>query len=132
MTHLLDSSALFAYLFDEPSSEKVEQLLVDPANEIGLCAISSVEMWARLKSEGRDDAFEAEWEAHAPLFTKIVPVDLRTSLKAIELRRSATGRVPTVDSLIAAAAAIERAVLVHCDPHFLAIPRKMLKQMEIA
>lgn len=128
MTHLLDSSAFFAFFFDEPGRQRVEELLRDPAVEAGLCVLSGVELWARLKAEGRDQAFEQEWEDHLPLFEQIVSVDFPLCLKAIELRRVATGRLPTIDSLIAAAAVGRDAVLVHRDPHFKSIPRHLLKQ----
>ena len=128
MTHLLDSSAFFAFFFDEPGRQRVEELLREPAVKMGLSALTSVEFWARLRAEGRDMVFEQEWEDYPPLFERIVSVDLSLCLKAIELRRAATSRLPTIDSLIAAAAAKHDAVLVHRDPHFKCIPGHLLKQ----
>jgi predicted nucleic acid-binding protein len=128
VTHLLDSSAFFAFFFDERGRQRVEELLREPAVEVGLAAITSVEFWARLKAEGHDEKFDQEWEAHLPLFDQIIAIDLPLCLKAIELRRAATGRLPTADSLIAATAAAHNAVLVHCDPHFSSIPGHLLKQ----
>lgn len=128
MTHLLDSSAFFAFFFDEPGRQRVEELLREPAVEMGLSALTSVEFWARLRAEGRDMVFEQEWEDYLPLFERIVSVDLSLCLKAIELRRAATSRLPTIDSLIAAAAAKHDAVLVHRNPHFKSIPGHLLKQ----
>jgi predicted nucleic acid-binding protein len=128
VTHLLDSSAFFAFFFDEPGRQRVEELLHEPAVEMGLSALTSVELWARLRAEGRDMVFEQEWEDYLPLFERIVSVDLSLCLKAIELRRAATSRPPTIDSLIAAAAAKHDAVLVHRDPHFKSIPGHLLKQ----
>jgi predicted nucleic acid-binding protein len=128
VTHLLDSSVFFAFFFDEPGRQRVEELLHEPAVEMGLSALTSVELWARLRAEGRDMVFEQEWEDYLPLFERIVSVDLSLCLKAIELRRAATSRLPTIDSLIAAAAAKHDAVLVHRDPHFKSIPGHLLKQ----
>jgi predicted nucleic acid-binding protein len=128
VTHLLDSSAFFAFFFDEPGRQRVEELLREPEVEAGLSVLTSAELWARLKAEGRDEAFEQEWEDHLPLFEQIISVDLQICLKAIELRRAATARLPTIDSLIAATAVEHGAVLVHCDPHFKSIPGHMLKQ----
>ena len=128
MTHLLDSSAFFAFFFDEPGRQRVEELLREPVVEMGLSALTSVEFWARLRAEGRDMVFEQEWEDYLPLFERIVSVDLSLCLKAIELRRAATSRLPTIDSLIAATAAKHDAVLVHRDPHFKSIPGHLLKQ----
>ena len=128
MTHLLDSSAFFAFFFDEPGRQRVEELLREPAVEMGLSVLTSVELWARLRAEGRDAVFEQEWEDHLPLFERIVSVDLPLCLKAVELRRAATVRLPAIDSLIAAAAVEHDAVLVHRDPHFTSIPSHLLKQ----
>jgi predicted nucleic acid-binding protein len=128
VTHLLDSSAFFAFFFDEPGRQRVEELLREPAVEMGLSVLTSVELWARLRAEGRHTVFEEEWEDYLPLFEQIVAVDLPLCLKAIELRRAATARLPTIDSLIAAAAVEYDAVLVHRDPHFTSIPSHLLKQ----
>ena len=128
MTHLFDSSAFFAFFFDEPGRQRVEELLREPEVEAGLSVLTSVELWARLKAEGHDDAFEQEWQDHLPLFERIISVDLPLCLKAIELRRAATARLPTIDSLIAAAAVERDAVLVHRDPHFKSVPGHLLKQ----
>jgi predicted nucleic acid-binding protein len=128
VTHLLDSTAFFAFFFDEPGRRRVEELFRDPTVEPGLSILTSVELWARLKTEGRDEAFEQEWEDHLPLFERIISVDFTLCLKAIELRRAPTSRLPTIDSLIAATAAQHDAVLVHRDPHFVSIPKHLLKQ----
>jgi PIN domain len=77
---------------------------------------------------GRDAIFEQEWEDYVPRFERIVSVDLPLCLKAVELRRAATARLPTIDSLIAAAAVEYDADLVHRDPHFASIPGHLLKQ----
>jgi predicted nucleic acid-binding protein len=128
VTHLLDSSAFFAFFFNEPGRERVEELFGDPAVTVGLSVLTSVELWARLKAEGRAEAFNQEWADHLPLFEQIIPIDLAVCMRAIELRRSATDRLPTIDSLIAATAAASDAVLVHRDPHFKSVPSQLLKQ----
>ena len=94
---------------------------------MGLSVLTSVELWARLRAEGRDTVFEQEWEDYLPLFERIVSVDFPLCLKAVELRRAATARLPTIDSLIAAAA-VSTCFLVHRDPHFTSIPGHLLKQ----
>ena len=128
MTHLLDTSALFAFCFDEPGRERIEELFSDPAVTVGLSALTAVEWWARLKAEGCEDAFDGEWQAHLPLFEGIVGCDAPTCRKAVELRAAACSRVPTIDSVIAATAAMKEAILVHRDPHFTAIPETHLQQ----
>jgi predicted nucleic acid-binding protein len=128
MTHLLDSSAFFAYFFGEPGRPGVEALFQTPAHVIGLSVLTASEFWGRLKRNLSETAFEQEWEDHLPLFSTIVPVTWEITQKAIALRRAATSRLPTIDSLIAATAAVQGAILVHCDPHFRAIPGDLLRQ----
>ena len=48
MTHLLDYSAFFAFFFDEHCRQRVEDLLREPAVEMGLSVLTSVELRARL------------------------------------------------------------------------------------
>jgi hypothetical protein len=55
-------------------------------------------------------------------------VSLDVVSKSVELRSAATGRLPQIDALIAATAAILNAVLVHRDPHFSSIPGGLLRQ----
>jgi hypothetical protein len=74
----------------------VEKLLRDPAVDAGLSALTSVELWARLKAEGCEEVFEQEWRDHLPLFEQVFSVDLLLCLKAIEMRRAATARLPTI------------------------------------
>ena len=132
MTHLLDSSAFFAFFFGEPGGERVAELFQDPAAEVGISVLSVVELWGRLKAAGREDVCKQEWEDHLPLFVCVVVVDPAVCFKAIELRQAATGRLPTIDSLIAAGAALAGATLVQRDPHFASIPSDLLKQELIA
>jgi PIN domain nuclease of toxin-antitoxin system len=49
VTHLLDSSAFFAFFFDEPGRERVDSLFGDPAALVGLSVLTSVEMWGRVE-----------------------------------------------------------------------------------
>lgn len=128
MTHLLDSSAFFAFFFGEPGRQRVGELFQDASAVVGISVVSSVELWARLKAEGRQDVFDQEWNEHLPLFGEVVPIDLPLCLQAVELRRCATGRLPTLDALIAATAAANKAVLVHRDPHFTTIAGHLLDQ----
>jgi predicted nucleic acid-binding protein len=128
MTHFLDSSAFFAFFFGEPGGRRVEELFQDPSVSVGLSAVSAVEFWARLNAEGREDVFDREWEQILPLFEFVVAADAAVCRKAVELRCGAAGRLPTVDAIIAASAAVNGAALVHRDPHFTAIPSELLNQ----
>ncbi len=128
MTHLLDSSAFFAFFFDEPGRERVEALFHDRSVSVGISALTAVELWARLRAGGREKAFDMEWNEHLPLFERVVEADLPLCLKAIELRRASRARLPVIDAVIAAGAAATGAVLVHRDPHFAAIPANLKQE----
>lgn len=131
MTHLLDTSAFLAYYFGEPGGEKVRDLFEDEGASIVLSAATASEFWARLRAVGQDEAFEREWELHRPLFDAVLPMDEAVALRAIAIRRGTAKRVPTIDALIAATAAVHNLVLVHRDPHFCAIPESELQQLEL-
>lgn len=128
MTHLLDTSAWIAHAFGEPGGDRVGGLFQDPRATIGLSVLSVLELWGRLKREGHESAFRRDWPAYRTLFDELAAADLPVSLKAIELRRAATTRLPAIDALIAATAVVHGAILVHRDPHFETIPGRLLRQ----
>ena len=59
---------------------------------------------------------------------EVIPVDEAVLDLAFELRRTATARLALADCLIAATAAHHRAILVHRDSHFAALPEGRPKQ----
>jgi len=128
MTHLIDSSAFFAYFFNEPGRNRVEEILRDSAHSPALSILTASEFWACLRRQGKAASFEQEWQEHLPLFDSVIPVDWVVTRRAIALREAARTRLPTIDSLIAATAALHDAVLVHRDPHFLEIPAALMRQ----
>lgn len=125
----IDSSAFLAFFFGEPGQELVSRLLSDEAAEVGVSALTSLEVWARLKAEGRPESFEREWNEHLPLFEAVVAVDAEVCGRAVEIRAATRERLPTIDAVIAASASVHDAVLVHRDPHFRAIPARFLRQV---
>ncbi len=131
MTRLLDSSALLAHYFGEPGGEKVRQLFEAEDAPVYLSILSVSECWSRLKSEGCEANFENEWRLQQELFDLILGVDWPVTQRAIAIRRATPARLPMVDALIAATASIHNAVLVHRDPHFRAIPAKLVRQLDL-
>jgi len=127
MTHLLDTSAFLAYYFGESGMKRVQTILADPESTVGICVVSAAEFWGRLKAGNHESSFASEWAEYRELF-KLVEVDEAAALKAVELRDASSGRLPTVDSLIAACASNSNAILVHRDPHFQNIPASLLQQ----
>lgn len=128
ITHLFDSSALLCWYFQEPGYQWLLKRIEDANVEIGLSALSLMEFWSVLKRAGREAEVLTEWEALRPLFTDILPADEAVARQALLLRQSHLARIPAIDALIAATAAVHGAVLVHRDPHFRAIPEPLLRQ----
>jgi len=127
VTHLLDTSAFLAYYFGEAGMDRVRDILADSEYKVGMSVVSATEFWARLKAENHETVFPDEWTEYRELF-ELVEIDETVALKSVELRGAAEGRLPTVDSLIAACAANHNAILVHRDPHFQNIPETHLQQ----
>lgn len=131
MTHLLDSSAWLAHLFGEPGVEEITLLLDDPGNRLHISALSIVEVFARLKSMGRESHWTEVWKIYSELFSSIIPADDAVAHRAVQLRAVTSERLPTVDGLIAATAVVHRLTLVHRDPHMTAISDSDLSQMRL-
>lgn len=128
LTYVLDTSAWIAHIQQEPGWELISHLLRSEAEQVGISALSLVELHGRLRSFGREKEFEPIIADYRDLLALIAPVDEAVALQAVALRRAATARVPAIDVIIAATAALQGAVFVHRDAHFLSIPDELLKQ----
>jgi predicted nucleic acid-binding protein len=126
--YLLDSSALFAHLFDEAGAEDVRALFHDAQAEVSLSILTAIELFAALNSRGGGDRFDEIWQQYRRIVDSVRPVDEPVVMKAVELRRAVHGRLPNGDAIIAATAVVIGATLVHRDAHFLAIPPELLQQ----
>lgn len=131
MTHLLDTTALLAFILGETGSEKVRALIEDDRCRLAVSVLTKVEFRSRLKSIGRETVFEEEWALHLPLFDAVLDVDERAADLSITLRRACSDRLPMVDALIAATATAHRLTLVHRDAHFRAIPAELVPQVDL-
>lgn len=129
ITHVLDTSAWIALLLREPGSQLVESVLADPDHYVGISALTLVELHARLRAIDRMEEFTDMVESYRPLFAEILPMDQHVALRANTLRDVARKRIPAIDSMIAATAAVHDAVLVHRDPHFQSIPETQVRQL---
>jgi predicted nucleic acid-binding protein len=128
MNYLLDSSAVLAFYFGEAGGERVQQILSDDQVSVRLSVLTMAEFWSRLRAEGSAEAFTKDWREISELMTEIEPVSMAVVRRSLDLREAARSRLPHIDALIAATAALNNAVLVHRDPHFLAIPGHLLRQ----
>jgi predicted nucleic acid-binding protein len=132
ITHLLDTSAWLAHLLRESGHEQVSSLLLEADNRVGVSALSLVEVHARMRHLKIEERFVEIVEEYRELFAQFLPVDDKGALRATTLRQESATRVPAIDSLIAATAAHHGAILVHRDPHFLALAGEEVKQHLLA
>lgn len=128
LTHLLDTSAWLAHVFNEAGADEVTALFANSEAAVGVSVLSLLETHGRLRNRGQGDEYEEMLEIYRRLFDKILPVDEAIVLRAISLRETAATRLPAIDALIAATAAHHRAILVHRDPHFAALPADAVQQ----
>jgi len=117
-TYVLDANALLDLLVNGPGAERVEHLLrsARPATPLLVSAVN----WG--------EVFYISWQRHGEesarqtladllqLPIRIVPVDVPQVLKAGELK--AVHKIPYVDCLAAALAALSQATLVTSDRDF--------------
>lgn len=130
MTHLFDTSALLAFYFDEAGAEDVAALLADGREQNAVCCISAIEFWSRLKHLGAVERYPQEW-AEIESIVSTLPVNPDVVNRALDIRKACDERIPMVDLLIAATAAHAGLTLVHRDPHFLVIPKDVLRQRSL-
>lgn len=118
MAHLLDTSAVLAHFLDEPGADVVSRILTGGKKKAMLCAPSWAELERRL-GELVPDAAEAErvWTLYTQALCGFLPLDEDSVRAAISLRRSANGRLPLIDALIAGCALANDMKLVHRDSH---------------
>lgn len=123
MTHLLGTSVALAALLDEPGGERVKEILRDPANVVGISALTLLEVdTAVFHRTGSQAAADIAVVQIRQAVAEIVPVTEATVDLARALRHAASAHIATVDATIAATAAYHGVVLVHRDPHFTPLP----------
>ena len=132
LTYVLDTSAWIVHIQQESGWEMISSLLRSDVGQIGISALSLIELHGRLRSFGREEEFEQIFEDYRDLFAQIVAVDEEVALRAVALRQAAPARLPAIDTLIAATAAHHGATLVHRDAHFLSLPDEQVKQHHLA
>ena len=129
LTHLLDTSAWLAHVFDEPGAEEVTALFENSEATVGISVLSLLETHGRFSARGQVDEYGEMVETYRRLFDRILPVDEAIVLRAIALRGVAAARVPAIDALIAATAAQHSASLVHRDPHLAGLSPQAVAQV---
>ncbi len=127
MTFCLDTSALLAHYRDEAGGDRVQEIL-DGARVL-VVSITITEFSRRMLALGSPvDEIERVLADYRLMFSGIAPIDEKAAVRAFEISSRSTGRIPLADTLIAAAASLSGAVLVHRDPHFSSVPADLLAQ----
>ncbi len=121
---------MLAYYFEVDGADRVQALMADTKNPPSICCVTELEFGARLKSLGAEAQFQIDWPELSNLL-RTYSLDAQIVARAVEIRYACSDRLPTVDSLIAATASFHNMVLVHRDPHFESIPRKLLRQVSL-
>lgn len=132
MTHLLDTSAVLAHARGEPGAERVQQLFERDDARLLLCSVTLAELARRLRELGATS--EEAWTkiaAYRHAVDEVVPVDEAVARESDRLSLAAPARLPLVDALIAAAACIRQAKLVHRDAHLRGLPTDLLPQLDL-
>jgi len=129
VTHVFDSSAFLAHALGEPGSNVVTKLWEDSANTVGISALCIVEVKTRLREKVTDRAEQKRiYDLYRSLVT-VLSVTEEVADEADALRARTKGRLPLADSLVAATAKVNRAILVHRDEHMASIDTSDVKQL---
>lgn len=129
MRYLLDTSALLAHYRKEIGGQEVQALFQDKEAEILLASLSLTEFSRRLHEIGADDAeIMLILDSYRLLLNDIIAIDGPIATVAYQIGRQASTQLPLADALIAAAAHVDDAVLVHRDKHMSGIPSEVVKQ----
>lgn len=127
ITHVLDTSAILAHYFHEPGAELVNTLLTDSSIEVGLPAISLIDLRQRLSASVPDSAEASRaFRLYAEELLTAIPVTREIVAAADSLPTA--GALTLTEAIAAATARQLNAVLVHRHPHFHHLPRTLLQQ----
>lgn len=130
MIYLLDTSALLAHHRQEPGWEQVQAIFTEDGAEIVIASVTLTEFARRMRELGASETeIRTILADYQMLFSAVVPVDGAVAWAAFELGCRTPERLPLVDALIAAAARLRGACLVHRDEHMAAIPAERVQQL---
>ena len=130
MIYLLDTSALLAHHRQEPGWEQVQAIFTEDGAEVVIASVTLTEFARRMRELGASETeIRAILADYQMLFSAVVPVDGAVAWAAFELGCRTPERLPLEDALIAAAARLRGACLVHRDEHMAAIPAERVQQL---
>lgn len=122
MRYVLDTSALLALRGDEAGAAEVEDLLSKAAEAGHPLLISFMTQMELLYIIRREEGEEAAREALSLLDTfSVESISCEPEILDAAAALKAEGGLSTADAWIGATATVRGAMLVHCDPEFLAL-----------
>lgn len=129
MRYLLDTSAMLAHYRQEAGWQEIQALFESDEAELLVASVSLTEFGRRLRELRADEAeVEDVLANYQLLFTEVAPIDVVVARAAFLIGCRTPRRLPLIDALIAAAAQVKAAVLVHCDEHMQPIPPDLVRQ----
>ncbi len=133
MTYLLDTSALLCHYRNQNGTKQIQSIFEDDTADILITSITLTEFARRLHTLGAKTHETSEIiNAYRALFTNIIAIDEAIALAATTIYLDSPQRIPIVDSLIAGAAKVNNAILVHHDNHMSMIPPFLLAQHDLS
>ena len=131
--YLLDTSVIVAHYRKEVGHARVQALFDDDDAVLWLAVPSLLELDACLRDVGVEASNRRKTvDDYAGDLVHVVAVDERVARRAMDIRDVAAGRLPAMDALIAACAAVRGAILVHRDAHFDVIPQEVLPALRLS
>lgn len=129
MTQLLDTSALLAFLLNEPEADRVESFIFDSPGETAVSFATWIEIHGRFKALGLD---AGQIEAQMTDARRLPVVTLWPDEKILQamLQIKSGGYFPFADTLIAATAQVHNLTLAHKDSHFESLPQ--IRQLNLS
>jgi len=129
ITHVLDSSAVLAHYFNEPGADEVNSLFADNAAEVGMPAVSLLELKTQLNASVADAReVERAFRLYSGELLAAIPVTGEVAELADGILRNTDGRLTLTEAIAAAIARRDGAVLVHRNRQLARLPNSLLHQ----
>jgi predicted nucleic acid-binding protein len=129
ITHVFDTSAILAHYFDEPGAEQVNAMLADTSLEIGLSAISLIELKTRIASKVPDkNEARRAYRLYAEELLAAIPVTREIVASSEAIIQQSACELNLHQVIAAATARSQGAVLVHREANLRSIPSTLVQQ----
>jgi predicted nucleic acid-binding protein len=132
ITHVFDTTAVLAHYFNEPGADAVNALFADKAVEVGIPALSLLELKSRLAASVTDAAeVKRAFQLYADELMTALPVTRDVTELADKILHDAKDGLTVTDAIVAATARQAGAVLVHRNAQLARLPSTLLRQQAL-